>query len=488
MTDHPFSTGRSGFIAAHSLWSTEDRAHAAEVLRRVSDDAVHSVRLSFADQHGILRGKSLVTDAVPSAFANGVAMTSTLLLKDTSHRTVYPVWQPGAGLDAPDLTGAGDFIMVPIPGSFRMLPWAPGTGWLQCEIYHPDGRPVVFSTRRVLAAALDRLAERGLDLVVGIEIEFHVLKLEDAMLRPGQAGQPADPPAVSLLGHGFQYLTEFRADELDAALSLVRKTAADLGMPLRTLEVEFGPSQIEATFEPQPAMAAADLMVLFRGAIKQACRRQGIHATFMCRPHVQDLFSSGWHLHQSLLDRRTGANTLRPAEPGAVLSPLGLNVVAGQLRHAPAAALFTTPTVNGYKRYQPYALAPDRLVWGVDNKGALIRVIGGVDEPGTRIENRAGEPAANPYLYIASQVHAGLDGMENDLTPPDPTAMPYGEAAPSLPESLGQAIAALRASTLYRQALGDTFTDYILHLKEAEWRRFLAQVTDWEQREYFEIF
>jgi glutamine synthetase len=347
---------------------------------------------------------------------------------------------------------------------------------------------VPFSTRRIGQDAVARLADAGYGYVSGLEVEFHVLKLEDAKLQPGQAGQPADPPEVSLLAHGFQYLTESRLDELEPVLDMIRRDAEALGLPVRTVEAEFGPSQCEFTFSPAEGVGSADTMMLFRSMVKQLCRRHGYHATFMCRPHVNDLFSSGWHLHQSLVRRDDGENAFMPHGPDGLLSPLGRHFAAGILEHAAAACAFTTPTINGYKRYRPYTLAPDRILWGEDNRGAMLRVIGGPNDTGTRLENRVGEPAANPYLYLASQILSGLDGISRQLDLADPSATPYEEEAPRLPHSLIDALDALRDSTFFRDALGGGFIDYFLTLKNAEVSRFLSEVTDWEQREYFEIF
>src|SRR5882762_11550 len=108
----------------------------------------------------------------------------------------------------------------------------------------------------------------------------------------------------------------------------------------------------------------------------------------MCRPKLPNVMSSGWHLHQSLRERGGGANAFMAAnEP---LSGLGRHYLGGLLAHAGAAAAFTTPTINGYKRYRSYALAPDRVIWGRDNRGVMIRVIGAAGDPATRLENRIG--------------------------------------------------------------------------------------------------
>lgn len=482
------SMGRSRFVERHGLWGAEQSEAAARATALIEENALEVVRLSFADQHGILRGKSILADQLPLVLRDGCTVTTTLLAKDTAHRTVYPVFTAGGGFAMPEMTGAGDFVMVPDPRTFRVLPWAPRTGWVLCDIYFTNGKPVPFSTRQILRAALEGLREKGYDYVAGLEVELHIFRLDDPKLAPEQSGQPAAPPDVSLLAHGFQYLTETRLDELDPALAIIRRNLVELGLPLRTIEVEFGPGQIEFTFHPSTGLDAADNMILFRSAVKQICRRHGYHATFMCRPGLANLFSSGWHLHQSLVDRQSGDNAFMPATEDEIVSPLGRQFVAGLLAHARAASVFTTPTINGYKRYNPYSLAPDRAVWGRDNRGVMIRAVGGPGDPATRLENRVGEPAANPYLYMASQIHSGMDGVEKAMEPASPADAPYETEAPALPKSLIDAVAALKESAMFRAALGDTFVDYMLTVKEAEIARFLSQVTDWEQREYFELF
>ena len=164
-------------------------------------------------------------------------------------------------------------------------------------------------------------------------------------------------------------------------------------------------------------------MVLFRSAAKQVAQRHGYHATFMCRPRLANVMSSGWHLHQSLKDRKTHANAFMDGrEP---LSAVGMHYMAGLLDHARGAAAFSTPTLNGYKRYRPFSLAPDRAIWGRDNRGVMVRVLGGPGDPATHLENRVGEPAANPYLYMASQIVSGLDGLDRKLDPGPSADAPY---------------------------------------------------------------
>src|SRR5262249_59468519 len=128
----------------------------------------------------------------------------------------------------------------------------------------------------------------------------------------------------------------------------------------------------------------------FRPAARQVCRRMGHFATFMCRPGIKGGYSSGWHLHQSVIDRAGGRNLFTPERDGEVLSPLGRMVVAGLLEHAAACSAFTTPTVNGYRRFRPNSLAPDRATWCYDHRGVMIRALGGGGGPATRGGNPVG--------------------------------------------------------------------------------------------------
>jgi glutamine synthetase len=476
------------FVARHALWSDEQKEAARRLARVVEEKNLEVIRLSFPDQHGILRGKTLVASEALAALESGCSITTTMLAKDTSHRTVFPVFTAGGGFGMKEMEGAADVLMVADPTTFRVLPWAPTTGWLLCDIYFADGRPIPFATRQLYRSVLDRLAERGYDYVAGLEVEFHIFKLEDARMAPEDAGQPGQPPSVSLLSHGYQYLTEQRYDQMEPVLEILRRDILALGLPLRSVEVEFGPSQCEFTFQPKTGLEPADNMVLFRSAVKQIARRHGYHATFMCRPKLPNVFASGWHLHQSIVSHATGDNAFMARESGEALTALGRGYLAGLLAHARASTVFTTPTINGYKRYRSYSLAPDRAIWGRDNRGVMIRVLGGANDPATRLENRIGEPAANPYLYMATQILSGLDGVDRQLDPGASADTPYETKADLLPKSLREAIDALKDDPFFRQALGAEFVDYYVHIKNAEIERFQAEVSDWEHREYFEMF
>jgi glutamine synthetase len=218
----------------------------------------------------------------------------------------------------------------------------------------------------------------------------------------------------------------------------------------------------------------------------------------MCRPALPNFFSSGWHLHQSLLSRPDGSNAF--ASHDEPLSDLGRQYVAGLLEHAVPMTVFGVPTVNGYRRFQPYSFAPDRVCWAVENRGALVRVQGSPGDTSSHVEMRLGEPAANPYFYLASNIAAGLDGIRRNLEPPPPvSADPYAAEAPALPMSLAEAVDALDADGFYRETFGDSLVDYLVMMKRSEIGRYEdaltkaplpdgQDVSEWEMREYFEFF
>ena len=481
------SSGLKNFIKKHGLWDEDQNKSAMSILKRIQDLGLESIRLSFADQHGLLRGKSILVAELESILSSGCSMTSTLLLKDTSNRTVFPIWEQGAGMNASQFNGAGDMIMVPDPKTFKVLPWSKKTGWFLCDIYFPNGDPIPFSSRALCSQAVDALYNLGYEYLSGIEIEFHIFKTTDPKLGFQDSAMPGTAPEVAPLAHGFQYLSEVRLDELEPAIDLIREGALALDLPLRTVEIEFGPSQVEFTFSPLVGKESADLMLLFRSATKQICKRSGYHASFMCRPGLQNVFASGWHLHQSLVNRSDGKNAFASDKESLPLSNIGSQFVAGILKNADASCIFTTPTINGYKRYKPESLAPDRILWAKDNRGAMVRVLGSSEDQDSRIENRVGDPGANPYFYLMSQILSGLDGIENKLIPPPITETPYTTNADRLPQSLMEAADAFDRSSFYRTKLGDEFVEYLLKIKRNEINRFLSEVTDWEHREYFEI-
>jgi len=467
---------------------------AQELRERLEGEPVELVRLAWADPHGASRAKAVSLPVFLDALEHGYNINVATTTLDSAGGRVFKSFTPGGGMGLPEMTGSPNLVIHPDPSTFRVLPWAPGVGWVLCDEYFRDGTPFHFSPRHLLRKLVKRLGERR--LMVGLEVEWYLARVAEERLSEEHVGVPGvRGRAIRTfpIEPGYSYHSETNMDIMQPVLGELARTYAALGLPLRSIENEWGPGQVECTFSAQDALRTADELVLFRTATRQVCRRLGCFATFMARPALKGYYASGWHLHQSLVEN---GNNLFAGDP--LLSPTGESYLAGLLEHAVASTVFSTPTVNGYRRFKPNSLAPDRAGWGFDNRGAMVRVIGGKNDPGTRLENRIGEPAANPYLYIASQIVSGLDGIERKLKPGPRDDEPYAAQRPMLPTSLGDALDALERSALYRREFGEVFLNYYLKLKRNElgrYRKWLeehevseAEPTQWEQDEYFDFF
>jgi glutamine synthetase len=495
-------TKTPGFIERHGLWSDAQRRQAEEIKRRVAQDNLLLVRLAWADPHGAARAKALTLPALAAAFENGHNINVATAMLDSANARTFSSFTRGGGVGLAEMTGSPNLVIVPDPATFRVLPWADRVGWVLCDEYFGNGVPFHFSPRQLLKKQLARLADKGLGAVIGLEIEWYLLRVTQDQLTeentslPGLRGRPI---ATAPVEPGFSYHSESNMDLMQPVMSALAEAFGQIDLPLRSIENEWGPGQLECTFAARPALEAADDALLFRAATRQMCRRMGYLATFMCRPARKGHFSSGWHLHQSLVDGKSGHNLLMPERAQEFLSPLGRAWLAGLLQHAAPATVLATPTVNGYRRYRPSSLAPDRATWCHDHRGVMLRVLGAPGDPATRIENRIGEPSANPYLYILSQIVAGLDGIANGLDPGPPDDDPYNADRPMLPTTLPAALEALERAPLFRAQLGEVFVDYFLKLKRNEAGRFAQwlkdsgtqegdEPTEWEQNEYFDFF
>jgi len=490
--------GQPGFIARHGLYTAEQAAAADAIADQIRALGLRTVRLIVVDQHGVPRGKALAPEVAIAAMKNGLDFSGAIYSLDSGNQVFVPAFASGGGFGIDEFTGFPDIVLVPDPATFRILPWADSTGWMLCDTYFSNGQPMPLDGRGMMRRMLGELGEAGFDYLAGIEVEYYIVKLDSDHLAPENAGFTPPPPPVSVWERGYQYLSEVRLDSVAGTLEAIRDGLAAVGLPPRSMEDEWGPGQMEFSFSPIGGLAAADAVVLFRSAVKQICRRRGLLATFMCRPGLPNFFSSGWHLHESLISREDGINAF--ASDDDWLSATGRHFVAGLLEHSMPMAMFATPTVNGYKRYRPYSFAPDRVCWALENRGALVRVQGAPGDANSHVEMRMGEPAANPYLYMAANIAAGLDGVRRKLDPPPPVeADPYATQNAMLPTSLGDAIGALDKDTFFRESFGDTLVDYLLRMKRSEFGRYEAaiaenplpdgqEVSDWEMREYFEFY
>lgn len=486
------SVGRPLFVADHGLW--DEAQHAAAERIEAHLDQVDFVRLVFGDPHGLTRSKTLTAQAFRTVLRNGMNFSPGPFLFDTGHAVAVDfLGDHGIGVD--EIAGAGNFILVPDPVTFQVLPGsAPRTAWVLGDEYLRDGTPHPLSSRAVLRRVLASYAERSLSPVLGLEVEWYLTRRLDD--EPGNRGNgfglQGEAPRVAAMNAGYQFNLDAAYDTVAPVTDPLALHLLDLGLPLRSMEHESGPGQVETTFSPMSALDTADAMLLFRTVTKRWCAERGLHASFMSQPLIDAADPSGWHLNQSVVETATGRNLFSAEGLADGISPDGKAYAEGLLSWARELTLLSVPTVNGYRRLSAaHSLAPTRIGWNLEDRTAMLRVVG--QGAGAHIENRTGEPCANPYLNIAAQLFAGLDGLTSGCTP----RTDDGASAELVPQSLREALDAFRAGRAAR-LLGEPLAACLAKLKESELNRYEAwcvqaapvpgQVTEWEQREYFAAY
>ncbi|MER5382909.1 glutamine synthetase family protein [Streptomyces sp. NPDC002688] len=487
--------GRPSFVAEFGLWDDRQAAAAEQVELQLAE--VDLVRVVFCDPHGLARSKTVPADVFRTVLRNGMDFSAGPFLFDTGHAVAVD-FLADAGVGVGELLGAGDFVLVPDPRTFQVLPKAgPRTAWVLGDEYLRDGTPHPLSARGVLRRVCAEYARQDLSPVIGLEVEWYLTRLTGGPV--GNAGNgfglQGPAPEVEAVNPGYQFNLDSAYDSVADVADPLAAMLQQLGLPLRSFEHESGPGQLETTFNPMLAADAADAMLLFRTQLKQECRRRGYHASFMTLPRLASFDPSGWHLHQSVTSTKTGLNLFAEGDGlQDAISAEGRSYIAGLLARAREFSLLSVPTVNGYRRLAPeFTLAPTAVDWRFEDRSALIRVLSGGSS--THVENRIGEPCANPYLAIASQLHAGLEGL---LAGPE--AARTAPAPAPLPRTLREALEAFRASESAERLLGAPLASCLTKLKESEAARFDAwcaagpaptapgEVTAWEHREYFGAF
>src|SRR5438105_431662 len=290
------------FIEQHGLWTSEQRSQAKELRKRIETESVELIRLAWGDPHGASRAKAVSPPVFIDALSEGYNINVATTTLDSAGGRVFKSFTRGGGMGLDEMTGSPNLVIVPDPATFRVLPWAPGVGWVLCDEYFRDGKPFHFSSRHLLRRQVARLAQQKMELMVGLEVEWYLARLADTELSEEHVGIPgARGRAIRTapIEPGYSYHSETNMDIMQPVLGELARTYAALGLPLRSIENEWGPGQVECTFSAQSALRTADDYLLFRTATRQVCRRLGCFATFMARPALKGYYASGWHLHQA---------------------------------------------------------------------------------------------------------------------------------------------------------------------------------------------
>src|SRR5262249_42408975 len=264
-----------GFIERHGLWSDDERQLAEQIKRRCETDSLQLIRLAWADPHGASRAKAVTVPAFIAALETGYNVNVATTTLDASGARTFASFTRGGGMGLDEMTGSPNLTIVPDPATFRVLPWAPGVGWVLCDEYFNSGVPFHFSPRQLLRRELKRLADKGLGCVVGLEIEWYLLRVAQEQLTDANTGIPGvrgAPINCAPVEPGFSYHSESNMDLMQPVLSALATNFEEIGLPLRSIENEWGPGQLECTFAARPALEAADHAMQFRTATRHTCR------------------------------------------------------------------------------------------------------------------------------------------------------------------------------------------------------------------------
>jgi glutamine synthetase len=450
----------------------------AALARRLRARGVETVILAGSDTHGIARGKRIAIAELQRALERGIALCEAIWALQVDERE--PVGPPDGHVGYFPGDGYPDVIAEPDPRTARMVPWHPRTALLLCGFAHRNGAPLALSPRDVLAAVVAESRARGFEPVVGMELEFYVLRETAASVaakRPSQLESIEASPSV------YGVLAGSRQEAFGRRL---RASLLAFDLPLQACNPEAGPGQLEVNLRHAPALRAADDAFLLKLAVKELAQREGLLATFMAKPR-SDWPGNSCHLHVSL--RRGGDDAFHDSDAPDGMSATMRHFAGGLLAAMPELSAIMAPTPNSYRRLVTNSWAATSATWGLDNRSVGVRAV--CDGPeGTRLEHRQGGGDVNPYLAAAAALAAGLDGVEHRREPPearreDVYALPEGTVA-ALPGSLGEATDRLEGSALARAWLGRDFVAHYVAMRRAELAVQAQAVTDWETSRYLE--
>lgn len=422
-------------------------------------EGTHTVILGVGDLNGLMRGKRIPADQWPRICGSGNALAMSLFTMDMT----CDVWEtPVVGF----ANGFPDCHIFPMHPPVA-VPWEPGVAMCFARAEGMDHGPLTVDPRQALLRQVERAAAIGIDLQVGTELEFYLLDPD--------TGRPRDK------GNDCYGLA--RAAELEPVLGPMRRELAEMGIPIEQSNPEYAAGQVEVNIRYDSAMIAADRVIMFRSLVKQLAARHGLNATFMAKPFI-DESGNGFHLHYSLWSE--GKNIFADA---GKLNDRGRHFLGGMQQRMAEASICGAATVNAYRRRQPLSFCPVNASWGLDNRTVALRVIEGSDSA-VRIEKRDAGADCNPYLLMAADIAAGLDGIEGKT---EPTAITTGNAyeddnAPPIPLDLADAISLARNSGWLRDVLGADQHEIWLQQAERELAFFNQQVTPFETARYLGTF
>ena len=432
-----------------------------DITKLTEDLEVDFLRLQFTDVTGVNKNVEVPRSQFEKALAGDIMFD-------------------GSSIEGFVRIEESDMVLKPDLATFAVFPYddeGGRVGRLICDIYNPDGSPFEGCPRLTLKRQLARAKQLGYEMMAGCEAEFFIFHLDER-------GNP------SLDTHDTGgYFDLAPVDRAEPLRRMIIHDLVHMGFEVEAGHHEVAPGQHEVDFRYADALTTADNLSTFRFIVRNIAYRHGFLATFMPKP-IQGQNGSGMHTHQSLF--KDGKNAFFDAKAKWEISKVGLGYVGGLLRHARGFAAVTNPLVNSYKRLVPGYEAPTNVAWSMRNRSPLVRIPDRRGQ-GTRCELRMPDPSANPYLALTVQLAAGLDGVENRITPPDPVhknifTMSFRERRrfriDELPRDLHEALDCLEKDKVIRAALGTHIYQRLVEAKRQEWLEYSAMVSSWEVGRY----
>ena len=428
-----------------------------DIIRIIEEEDVKFIRLQFTDIFGILKN---------------VAITPSQMGKALDNECMFD----GSSIDGFARISESDMYLYPDYDSFVIFPWRPQSGKvarLICDIYTPNGEPFVGDPRYALKKILAKAKKMGYIFNVGPELEFFLFENDENGKPTTNAHDEGGYFDLEPIGQG-----EDIRREISFALEA-------MGFEIEASHHEVAQAQHEIDFKFGDALLTADNIMTFKLAVKTIAKRYGMHASFMPKP-VYGINGSGMHINMSLM--KDCKNAFYDPDNELGLSETAMQFIAGVLKHVKGITAVTNPLVNSYKRLVPGYEAPCYLAWSAANRSALIR-IPATRGIGTRIELRSPDPSANPYLALALCLAAGLDGIENKMSPPKQVYNSIFAMSPqertdagidNLPGSLREALNEFEKDPMGKEILGDHVFDKYVEAKDDEWNEYRTQVSKWE--------
>ncbi|WAA10807.1 type I glutamate--ammonia ligase [Fervidibacillus albus] len=437
-----------------------------DIMRLAKEENVKFIRLQFTDILGTIKNVEIPISQLPKALENKIMFD-------------------GSSIEGFVRIEESDMYLYPDLDTWVVFPWTAGRGKvarLICDIYKPDGTPFMGDPRNNLKRVLKEMEELGFThFNLGPEPEFFLFKLDEK-----------GEPTMELNDNGG-YFDLAPTDLGENCRKDIVVELEEMGFEIEASHHEVAPGQHEIDFKYEDVVKACDQIQTFKLVVKTIARKHDLHATFMPKP-LFGINGSGMHSNISLF--KGEENAFYDPDGRFQLSETAYQFLAGVLKHAPSFTAVTNPTVNSYKRLVPGYEAPVYVAWSPKNRSPLVRVPSSRGLS-TRLELRSVDPSANPYLAMAVILKAGLDGIKNNMTPPEPVDRNIyvmskeerlEEGIVDLPGTLAEALQNMQEDEVIVSALGEHIVEHFVEAKEIEWDMFRSQVHPWEREQYLKMY